>query len=144
MDNLGGVSFIRKGSMKPVFNPIADSIALMSQWNDINLKMRWLRRTENVLVDKLSRWVDLDDWGISDELFALLQDKFGACDINRSASDRNNKLARFIRCFACPNAEAINVLTQDWLGTLLVCPPPLSLVVHCLEHLQSCKVCTSW
>ncbi len=56
--------------------------------------MRWLRRNENQLADKLSHWVDLDDWRVTDELFLWLQGKFGQLDVDRFASDKKCKVTQ--------------------------------------------------
>ncbi len=102
--------------------------------------MRRLRRNENVLADKLLRWVDLDDWAISDELFVWLTDKFGMPDVDQFASNKNNKLPRFNSQFLCPNLEEVNALAQDWSGMFSWLVPPPILIPRILEHLQKCRV----
>ncbi len=125
--------------MKKALNAIVQRISDTCRENNIFLEMRWLRRDKNKLADKLSRWVDLDDWGTNDELFGWLQNKFGQCDVDRFASDKNNKLSRFNSQFSCPNAEAVNGLAQDWNGSFSWLAPPPILIPRALEHLQSCK-----
>ncbi len=66
-DSVPGVPVIRKGSMKTNLNSQAEDIARVCKENKIQLAMKWIRRTENQTADRLSRFVDFDNWGIRDE-----------------------------------------------------------------------------
>ncbi len=83
---------MRKGSMKTDLNPLADSINKICKKNDINLNLSWIRCTENATVDRLSRFLDLDDWGITNEFFQLIQNEWGYCTCDTFATAENAKL----------------------------------------------------
>ncbi len=138
-DNLGGVSVIRKGSMKEDLNPIAASIVDMCQKRDMKLQVKWIRRDENKMADKLSRFIDLDEWGITDQFFQEIQQDWGYCSCDRFASAENAKLENFNSKFAAEGASAIDAFSQDWSGhTNWLCPPPY-LIPKVLDHAKRCK-----
>ncbi len=127
-DNAVMSSLAKKGSMKPDLNPIAESIANMCEQSQIDLQVKLLRCTNNTVADKLSRFIDLDDWGISPHLLNRLQHTWGEAEVDRFATNKNNKLERFNSRFNCPGMEAIDSFTQNWarVVNLLVPHPTLS------------------
>ncbi len=62
---------------------------------NIDLELKRLHRNKNTIADELSRFVDLDDWGIHSALVNRLQDAWWRCTIDRFASDTNKKFPRF-------------------------------------------------
>ncbi len=97
--------------MKRDLNLIAEEIQEVCEQNNIDLTVKWIRRTKNLVADTLSRWIDLDDWGITSELLQQLQDRWGKCDVDRFASAKNKKLSRFNSRFASTGAEAIDAFS---------------------------------
>ncbi len=134
-DNLGGCSVIKKGSMVGELNRLAGSIDRTCRNFDIVLDMRWIRRDKNKIADKLSRFVDLDDWGISQSLLRLAYGLWGTCTVDRFASDQNRKLERFNSRFACEGSEAIDAFSQDWREENNLLVPPPSLIPETIRHL---------
>ncbi len=101
MDNLPGVSTIAKGSMKQKLNPLASNIRRICDENNIQLQVKWVSRDLNTVADKLSRFVDLNDWGIRTEFFQQVQAEWQYwCTIDRFASSQNTKLRRYNSRFA--------------------------------------------
>lgn len=49
----------------------------------IFLKVCWILRNENVIVDFFSKMYDVDDWGIDDRILKLFNRKWGLfmCDV---------------------------------------------------------------
>ncbi len=127
-DNLGGTSVVRKGSMKKDLNQIAVNIADTCKRMGIELELKWIRRDENKIADKLSRFLDLDDWGISPELVESIQKSWGPCTVDRFATDVNRKLNRFNSRFCCPGSEGVDAFAEDWRSELnLLVPPPVMI-----------------
>ncbi len=138
-DNLPGVSVIRKGSMKTDLNPLAAKIQDVCQKNDIDLSVNWVRRTENVTADRLSRFIDLDDWGISNEFFEEIQEKWGKCTCDTFATAANAKLKKFYSKFASEGTAGIDAFNQQWNADVQWCVPPPFLIPQVLSHFKKCK-----
>ncbi|MCP4605812.1 MAG: hypothetical protein GY847_35710, partial [Proteobacteria bacterium] len=113
-DSACSVAVARRGSMKTVLNPLAEQLSQVCASNNIDLRIKWIRRTKNTVADGLSRFVDLDDWGVSPELLHMLYGRWQRCDIDRFATDRNAKLPRFDSRFASVGAEGIDTFGRDW------------------------------
>ncbi len=148
-DNAACASLARKGSMKEVLNPIAARISQICEENQINLKVKWLRRTKNSVADTLSRFIDLDDWGITEELLEMVQARWQQCDIDRFATDKNRKLNQYNSKFSCPGTTAVDAFSQDWAGRTNLLVPPPHLIPQALEHLEKCRakgilICPFW
>ncbi len=54
--------------MKENLNPLANHIAAWCSSEDIDLSVFWIRRSLNEDADRLSRFVDLDDWSLTQQL----------------------------------------------------------------------------
>ncbi len=148
-DNAACASLARKGSMKEVLNPIAARISQICEESHINLKVKWLRRTKNSVADALSRFIDLDDWGITEELLQIVQARWQRCEVDRFATDKNHKLSSFNSRFACPGTNAVDAFSQDWRGTTNLLVPPPQLIPQVIEHLVACEakgilICPFW
>ncbi|MCP3665661.1 MAG: hypothetical protein GY696_24710 [Gammaproteobacteria bacterium] len=134
-DNLGGVSVVRKGSMVENLNLLADSIDRTCKKFGIELELKWVRREENKVADRLSRFVDLDDWGIEQKLLRWAWGLWGKCSIDRFASNENNKLRRFNSRFSCEGSEAVDAFAQEWKDEHNLLVPPPSLIPEVIRHL---------
>ncbi len=113
-DSAPGVAVTRKGSMKQDLNPLAKKFSEICEDKEIELQVRWLRRSKNKVADTLSRFTDLDDWGISEALLQQIQEEWGLLEVDRFANESNAKLKRFNSHFACPGSEAVDAFSQDW------------------------------
>jgi hypothetical protein len=59
----------------------------------------------------LSKIVDNDDWGISLEIFVLIEKQFGKMSIDWFASEYNHKLPRFYSKFWHPSSQGVDAFT---------------------------------
>ncbi len=149
LDNLGGTSVIRRGSMKANLNPLAKLIADWCDSEDISLSISWIRRDYNEDADRLSWFIDLDDWSLSQELCRQLQQRWFGCSVDRFANGQNHRLPRFNSCFSVPGCEAVDAFSQVWSQELNWLVPPPSLIALTIEHLIRDKakgilVCPRW
>ena len=113
--------------------------------------MEWLPRTENERADKLSRIIDNDDWGVSDECFKIVDDLWGPHTVDRFASYYNKKLPRFNSRFWNPESEGIDAfaLTWNWDGENNWVVHPISIVprvIFCMQHVRvaGTLICPKW
>ena len=61
----------------------------------ISLEMKWIPRDSNHQADSLSRLIDFDDYSIDDDVFHMLDCKWGPHTVDRFACSYNAKLPRF-------------------------------------------------
>ncbi len=127
-DNLPGVSVIRKGSMKADLNLLAAKIENVCRENDIDLSVNWVCRTENVTADRLSRFIDLDNWGIMNDFFQSIQTEWGFCSCNTFAMAKNAKLTKFYSKFASEGSAGIDAFNQQWHTDFQWCVLPPYLI----------------
>ena len=102
------------GSKKPELQEIALRIFQNCVKNAIQLDVQWVPRSKNEEADMLSRIVDFEDWGLSQELWEGIQESFGPHTVDRFANHKNAKLHRFNSKYWNPGAEAIDAFTQNW------------------------------
>jgi hypothetical protein len=66
--------------------------------------------------DFISRIVDYDDWGVSDEIFIHLDSLWGPHEIDWFANYNNHKLPVFYSRYWTINAIGIDAFTVNWNG----------------------------
>ena len=78
--------------------------------------MKWILRDCNRQADSLSRIIDFDDYFINDDLFHMLDSKWGPHTVDRFACSYNAKLSRFNSRFYQLGDEAVDAFAQNWEG----------------------------
>ena len=71
--------------------------------NIILLDIQWISRNKNVLADGISKSIDYDDWGVSEDFFffffffffQFIDNMWGPHEVDRFANHENAKLKRF-------------------------------------------------
>ena len=81
-DNKNVVSIVEKGSMKANLQDIVLSIFTVCLTNNISLSVEWIPHTENNRADHISRIIDNDDWGISQNMFDYIDALWGPHEID--------------------------------------------------------------
>ena len=117
-DNKGVVSIVAKGSMVAELHVMALDILKFCKENHIDLQAQWVPRKENSRADELSRIIDFDDWGVSDEFFQFVDKIWGPHTVDRFADDVNAKITRFNSKYWCPNTEAVDAFLSNWTGRI--------------------------
>ena len=138
-DNKAVVSIVDKGSMNKELHDIALNIFKLCRNVNIMIFMEWLPRSLNEKADYVSKIVDWDDWGVSQEFFDCLDKKWGKHTIDRFASFTNKKLPRFNTKFWTPGSLGIDAFSFDWGNEVNWLVPPIYLVPKVLRHILHCK-----
>ncbi len=139
-DNLPGVSTIAKGSMKEKLNPLSAEICRVCVAENIELQVKWVRRDLNKVADKLSRFVDLDDWGLKPEFCAWLQNEWECwCMVDMFATRENRKVARYYSRFAEAEAEGVDTFASPWQNEVVWTVPPPHLIPQVIQHILKHK-----
>ena len=82
----------------------------------VTLRASWLPSVANVSADALSRQSDRNDWRISDEAFAALQQRYGPYTVDRFATPLNARCPRFNTKTHAPGTEAVDAFSVGWGG----------------------------
>ena len=138
-DNINATKIINVGSSKNHLQSLALEIHKLCLQSDIQIVSKWIPREQNTLADEISKYYDTDDWGVDNETFAFIQEKFGKFDIDRFASSSNNRTSRYDARFHCPNAETINTFTANWRHDFNWLCPPITLIAETLKHAKLCN-----
>ncbi len=138
-DSLPGVSVVRKDSMKADLNPLSANIAEICKVNKIDLTVNWIRCTENVIANRLSRFVDVDDWGIADSFFQEIQREWCTCEIDQFASAANKKLELFNSKYLEEGCEAVDCFSTKWRRVISWLVPPPVHIPKVIRHLRNCR-----
>ena len=114
-DNQAAAKITEVGSMHFDLHHIALRIFNLCLRHGINLDLQWIPRDFNSRADYLSRLIDVDDWEITNTLFAYLNNIWGPYTVDCFANYYNCKLHRFFSRFWNPNTSGVDFF----------CPKPL-------------------
>uniref|UniRef100_A0A8R1USR7 RNase H domain-containing protein n=1 Tax=Pristionchus pacificus TaxID=54126 RepID=A0A8R1USR7_PRIPA len=113
-DNQGAVSILRKGSMKPEINEVAQRVEEIRTRIRENFKIHWIPRERNTDADLASREVDRDDWSIQDWVVERAVKRWSP-DIDMFADETNIKCERFVSRVPSRGALAANAFGDPTL-----------------------------
>mmetsp|Transcript_11017 Transcript_11017/g.23048 ORF Transcript_11017/g.23048 Transcript_11017/m.23048 type:complete len:616 (-) Transcript_11017:203-2050(-) len=96
-----------------------------------SLRLRWRERAGLDAADAMSKWVDTMDFSLAPGAWQQVHARFGPFDVDRFASTRNARCARFNSKYLSPDAEAADALQQTWeRGRSFVLPPFHTSVIN--------------
>ena len=64
----------------------------------------------------LSKAIDYDDWGVSDEFFTFINSIYGPHSVDRFANHENRKMKRFNSVVWNPECEQVDAFSVSWAG----------------------------
>lgn len=96
----------------------------------------WIPSELNLIPDFLSRYVDVNDWILKPEKWAEIQRLWPRLDVDRFASDGNNKLPHYNTRWASPTSPHYNALAHNWKESFSYACPPLAMVGQVLRLIQ--------
>lgn len=138
-DNTNVVSIVHSGSKVPELQDLALRIIHVCVSFGISLEMKWIPRSSNSEADHLSRIIDFDDYALNDNVFHMLDFRWGPHTIDRFAWSYNAKLSRFNYGFYQPETEAVDAFLQNWHFENNWILPPVSQIARVIAHLRVCK-----
>ena len=101
--------------------------------------MRWIPRDLNSFADHLSSIIDFDDNTINDNVFQILDARWGPHTIDRFACSYNAELSRFNSRFYQPGTEAVDAFLQHWGFENKWLLPLVSQIARVVDHLRLCN-----
>lgn len=142
-DNKTVLSYLLKaGGKKPVLNALAREIwHICLEENILLLTPYWIRSEDNQFTDGLSRGADSTEWVLKDEVFRMLEDKWGKFDVDCFASDINRKCDKFYAATeeSGRKAAGIDAFTKHWGDQRNYVLCPFQLIPRVLKHAEECK-----
>ena len=96
-DNTNVVSIVHSGSKVPELQDLALRIFHVCVSFGISLEMKWIPRSSNSEADHLSRIIDFDDYTLNDDVFCMLDFRWGPHTVDRFACSYNAELSRLKR-----------------------------------------------
>ena len=82
-DNANVVSIAHAGSKVTELHNLVLGIFQICVSFGISLEMKWIPRNRNANADHLSRIIDFDDYTINDDIFQMLDSKWGPHTVDR-------------------------------------------------------------
>ena len=134
-DNKNVKSILLKGSSKSDLQSVALKVNGFCDKREITLNPEWLPRNLNERADFLSKLSPVDDWGISTWVYDHLSRAWGHHDIDRFASNLNNKCHIFNSKHWVPGTCAVDAFDQCWHGVKNWMVPPPSLGCKTLKKI---------
>ena len=128
VDNYATTFIVRKGSSKQHLQDIAIKLHEICMDNSILLNIQWIPREFNCTADLLSKYIDIDNWEITDKVFDTLNDIWGPFTLDRFANSRNAKVVRFNSRFFELGSLGVDAFQFDWRGENNYIVPPVSLI----------------
>lgn len=89
------MNILQSGSMKADLQEIAFNIFLFCREHNILVDIQWIPRDKNQKADYLSKLVDYEDWGVSQDFFSFIDSLYGPHSVDRFANSKNKKLPSF-------------------------------------------------
>ena len=130
---------IERGSTKPDLQSLVEDIVYLCAENHLVVVPVWVPREQNQLADYLSKLTDVDDRGISPEIFRWISTLWGPFTVDRFATWYNAKCLRFNSRFWNPGCEGVDAFTQNWQGENNWLVPLPSQIIKVWRHLRLCK-----
>ncbi|XP_068204679.1 uncharacterized protein [Palaemon carinicauda] len=134
-DNQGVEAIVSKGSMKVELQSIAIDIFRFCIAKSILLEIEWIPRTMNEKADYLSKIIDIDDWGISFEIFDMIQARFGNIHIDWFAFEHNAKLNSYYSRYWSPTCNGIDAFSEHWGGKFGLFVPPITVITQVIKKM---------
>ena len=89
------------------------------------LEQEYIPSVDKVILDRLSRSPNEDDYRLAPQIFHRIQAEIGTRTIDRFASAKDRQLPQYNSLDWGINTEGVDAFTQNWEGELNWCSPPL-------------------
>lgn len=142
VDNTTALSYLNRfGSIKyPHLSSLAREIWQWCESKNIVLFSSYIASAENIHADRESRRLDADtEWSLSDDTFAIIQNKFGQFDVDLFASMLNRKCVLYASWVPDPDSWVVDAFTISWTELHFYAFPPFILIPRVLRKIVDDK-----
>ena len=133
-DNQAVIAIIDHGSTREHLQVLAVQIFYITLRNQITLEMEWVPRYKNQVADRISRFVELDDWKVSDWFFNLIDEAWGPHSVDLFANNLNHKVSKFYSKFWTDGTTGVDAFAYNWFGEVCWIVPPVSMIAKVIAH----------
>lgn len=134
-DNYAATIIVKKGSNKDHLQLLALEIYELCVQENIRLALKWIPREMNKEADEISKYLDTDDWRVTDAFFEEIDSKWGPHTVDRFANRENTKLPRFNSKFHSPDSEHVDTFSTAWNNENNLLVPPVKMIPRVLKKL---------
>ena len=127
------------GSSKQVLHRLATDIFEFCVKNNIQLVPEWIPRIDNQVADLMSKQLDLDDYMLNPNLFAIADIRWGPHIVDRFSSFRTRQIPRFCSRWLNPFMEVLDAFSASWNNENNWLFPPPCIIPRVLRHSQASK-----
>ena len=138
-DSQNCMRILQSGSCKEELHDLACKIYSFCASKGISLDVQWIPRSQNVQADFISKAIDYDDWGVSDEFFTFINSIYRPHSVDGFANHENRKMKRFNSVVWNPECEQVDAFSVSWAGENNWLVPPIYLIPKVLRHIVLCK-----
>ena len=138
LDNINAAIIFEKGSSKFRLHKYAIEMDNLSiAWN-FKLNTIAIPRSMNNFSDKISKCIDYEDYGVTDEFFEKANLSCGIfCNFDRFANNWNTKTALFNSSSFCVGTSGVDCFNYPWgHGSINWLFPPPRLILKTINHLK--------
>ena len=128
VDNYAASIIMNKGSSKHDLHTLAIKMHDLMMKYEIELIVKWIPREYNTTADLLSKYIDIDNWEISDYVFQWMEFEWGPFTIDRFANGYNKKVKHYNSKFFEIGSQGVDAFNMDWGKDNNLFVPPISLV----------------
>ena len=115
---------------------------LLTDTNDVKIRVAYIRSAANIWADKLSRIEDNADWQLAPRVFRFLDKQWGPHSVDRFASFANKQLPRYNARWRDGTSEAVDSLhlpDSAWRQETNWCNPPWNLLDDLVAKLRQSR-----
>ena len=114
-DNTNAALIYGKGSPKFRLHKYAIQMDDLALKHGFQLKTSAIPRSLNHLSDSLSKCVDLEDYGVTEQFYSEISEAFGIkCNFDRFANSMNSKCLYFNSASICVGTNGVDSFNYNW------------------------------
>jgi hypothetical protein len=140
-DSSNLVAFLSKGSGKhKIQADVLEVLCLAKKLNCRLIPIHLLRGDPRIqLADAGSKAPDSDDWGIDEQTFSTLEQKYGPFSVDLFADESNHRTEKFFSDFLSPSSAGVNAFAHSWDNENCYACPPVNLILKTIRKLLTSK-----
>ena len=138
-DNANVVKIANHGSMVMDLQRLAIEVYNVTVDYNFELVLEWIPREQNMLADKLSKDIDVDDWSVSNHIFEFARKRWGNFSCDMFANHLNCKTNKFYSKHWCPDSTGVDAFAFSWNGEFSWIVPPVTLLTKVIRKIKEDK-----
>jgi hypothetical protein len=138
-DNTTALVWMWKGARDKTVAELVKEIWIWLNQMGVELTQPFWVKSEDMIMDALSRWIDQDDWEVQDWIFQEAEKRWGPHTVDRFANKSNKKIQKFNSLYWEVGTAGIDAFCQNWTMENNWLVPPISEIPRVLMYLKEQK-----